>query len=130
MTVADSSAIIAFLLKEPKWTELKKYLGFVKTVELAKKEFYNALWKAARLGRVPDPWETLDVAKEYFDCCAVFEDQDELLDESLELALKTGLTVYDSLFVVLSLRSGEELITLDKKQADVARSLGVKVLPQ
>ena len=37
------------------------------------------------------------------------------------------ITVYDALFIVAALRSGDDLVTCDDQQAVVARAMGVKV---
>ncbi len=128
--MADSSAIIAFILKEPGWERLARYMKFVTTIDLALKELYNAVWKASKLlNRIDDPFKVIELAEEYFSCCVEVEDQRPLLKDSLSLALRSGLTVYDSLFVVLALRKGEPLLSLDSKQRRVAEALGLEVLP-
>jgi len=132
MNVADSSALISFFLREPGWKRVREHLDFVVTIELSKKEIYNAIWKAHKLrNRLTREQvrEALGLVKEHSDCCVVLEDQDHLLDEALELALTHGLTVYDSLFVALSVIKGLSLVSLDEKQRRVARALGVEVLP-
>ncbi len=132
MNVADSSALISLFLKEPSWREVKNYLDFVVTIELSKKEIYNAVWKAYVLRRrltKEQVKEILEIVKEYFECCVFLEEQDSLLDKALELAITYRITVYDSLFIVLSILKGLPLVTLDEKQRRVAEALGVKVLP-
>ena len=129
--MADSSALISFFLKEPGWEELGKHLTLVTTIELNKKEIYNAVWRAIITSRLKEEQakEVLRLVKEYFECCVVMEDQEPLLDKALELATRYKLTVYDSLFVTLSIIKGLPLISLDKKQRKVAKELGVNVLP-
>ncbi len=131
MRVTDSSALISFFLKEPGWERLKDYLPFVTTIELAKKEIYNAVWKAVVLrGRIGEEegYEVLKLVNDYFECCVVLKDQNKYLDAAFEIAKKSKLTIYDSLFIALALEEGE-LISLDNKQRSVAERLGVKVLP-
>ncbi|MEM3660800.1 MAG: hypothetical protein QXU11_10465 [Thermoproteota archaeon] len=50
--MADSSAIIAFFLREEGWNELPKYIATTISVDHAVKEFYNAVWKAANTKRI------------------------------------------------------------------------------
>ena len=132
MKVADSSALISFFLREPRWREVKEYLDFVVTIELSKKEIYNAIWKAhvlrGRLNRNHVD-RALELVKDYFECCVILENQDPLLDKALELAILNKLTVYDSLFITVSLVRGLPLVTLDERQRKVAEKVGVKVLP-
>ncbi len=126
--MTDSSALISFFLKEPGWKELGKHLTLVTTIELNKKEIYNAVWRAIITGRLKEE-QAKEVLRLVFECCVVMEDQEPLLDKALELATRYKLTVYDSLFVTLSIIKGLPLISLDKKQRKVAKELGVNVLP-
>ncbi|UXD21709.1 twitching motility protein PilT [Ignicoccus pacificus DSM 13166] len=132
MDVADSSALISLFLREPGWKDLKEHLSFVTTIDLSLKEIYNAIWKAHKLrGSLKEEqmWMLTKLVKEYFDCCVVIEDQRPLLDDALRIATKYGLTIYNSLFVVLALTKDLPLVSLDAKQRRVARMLGVEVLP-
>ena len=46
----------------------------------------------------------------------VLEPEDRYIDAALEIALKYGLTVYDSLYIALALKNKKPLLTLDTKQ--------------
>ena len=76
---------------------------------------------------------SVDIAKELIRDLAKGEaikiyGQRTLLVEALELALRNRLTIYDSLFIVLAKKLGTELVTADKKQAEVAKLEGVKTI--
>jgi predicted nucleic acid-binding protein len=43
---------------------------------------------------------------------------EDLLEDALSLALQSGQTVYDSLYITLALRSGGEMITADERLAN------------
>jgi len=54
------------------------------------------------------------------------EPEDKYVSRAFEIALKTGTTVYDALYITLDLEKNTPLVTLDEKQAKAAETLGVK----
>ena len=132
MIAVDASALIAFFLREEGWRKLSSHMRRVVTVDQAVKEFLNALWKATYLrGFVgaKESEEVLRTFKEYLENNVIIEPEEELLDRSFEISIRHGITVYDSLYIALSLRRQVPLLTLDLKQKKVASSLGIPVLP-
>jgi len=123
--VFDSSSIFAAILRN----EVEKLVGN-QTLEVARYELGNALWKQAKRNRdgltergleqlaqvVTDALNLLDVAS--------VESREK---EVLELAIRLGLTFYDASYVYLASRSGATLVTEDLKLLDRARG-AVKVL--
>ena len=87
------------------------------TVELARYELNNILWKRARLigdVTVEDVLKLADIVKRVLklmniiniDCCE---------DDILKVAIKLGITFYDAVYVYISKAKGMTLVTEDKK---------------
>ena len=53
----------------------------------------------------------------------------EFLSDALEISLQYKISIYDSLYLALALKKRARLLTLDERQADVAKRLGIEVLP-
>ena len=58
------------------------------------------------------------------------ETNDRASAETLSLARRHGLSVYDAAYLELALRRGATLATLDRPLRTVARTLGVPILPK
>ncbi len=132
MTVIDASALAAIVLREEGWETLLDSSDVFVSVELALKEAANAIWAASLSGSVSPSQaeEAFSVLREMFTGGVVeTRPQSELIDGAFRLALRRGITVYDSLYVVLAASEGLPLLTLDGRQAEAARAEGVEVLP-
>jgi predicted nucleic acid-binding protein len=49
-------------------------------------------------------------------------------DYALRIAVEHKVTVYDALFTAFALKKSLEFVTVDEKQAEVAKALGVKIV--
>jgi len=56
----------------------------------------------------------------------VLESESDYIEEALRIALREGVTLYDSLYLAQTRKLGE-LLTSDEKQAEVATKLNIKV---
>ena len=128
--VIDSSALAAFLLKEEGW---KRVRGILRekpyTIELAIKEVANSIWKRAKLLKDVDENKALTILGDLLKLRRTalrIEPQDIYLGQALEIALKNDATIYDSLFITQALAKKAILVTLDKKQAEIANKMGVR----
>lgn len=131
MIVVDASALIAFILRENGWEKLADFMSMTMSVDYLVKEFYNAVWKAVRVRgvlSVDEGRKAIELFKQYREKNMVLEPEDKYLDAALEIALNHGLTIYDSLYIALALNNRKPLLTLDARQGDVARRLGVEVI--
>lgn len=80
-------------------------------------EMANALWKAVWKQKIDQPWADKaysNVADLGIPTAATFT----LVPEALHLAALHQRTVYDSLYIVLALHAGAELITADERLAN------------
>ena len=79
-------------------------------------EIGNIFWKAARIKR----WSHADAAAALEAVCGqrfTTVPARELADKALGIALATGRTFYDSLYVALAVQSGAVMLTADEKLA-------------
>jgi predicted nucleic acid-binding protein len=125
MPIVDSSIFVRYLTREDGWEEAEKLLTRPVTLALALKEVANALRTKTLSGDVNSVDAKLMIAR--LASMVRLVDQENLLVDSYQVAVDHRVTVYDALFVVAALRSGEDLVTCDDQQADMARALGVKV---
>ncbi|MGB9816426.1 MAG: type II toxin-antitoxin system VapC family toxin [Desulfurococcaceae archaeon] len=132
MIVVDASAVVAFFLREEGWENLKPYMKRGFSVDHVVKEFYNAVWKAMYLFKTLDHesmQKVLELFNSYIENNLILEPGEKYIDKALNIALKAGITIYDSLYTALALDKKTPLLTLDRKQRDTALKLGIKILP-
>ncbi len=124
MRVIDSSVLAAFILKEPGWERLTGHLVGV-TLDIAFLEASNAIVKALRRGRI----DSVDASIMFSALSKLktmrVESGIRFLEQSMEIAFKSRLTIYDALFVALARETKLPLVTLDRMQHDEAVKLGV-----
>ena len=130
--VIDSSALAVLLLKEEGWRKVKKILREKPyTIELAVKEVANSIWKRVKLLRDIDENKALTILGDLLELRRTalrIEPQDVYLGQALEIALKNDATIYDSLFIAQALTKKAILVTSDKKQAEIASRLGIRLI--
>ncbi len=123
MRVIDSSVIVKCASKEEGWQKADSFLYDAVTIDLAIKELGNALWKKIGKNEI-----ALEEAKEIIsDYKHSFKmlNQAEYLEGAIKIAVEHNISFYDSIFLESALMEGLELVTCDKKQADVAKSMGI-----
>ncbi|AFL66347.1 type II toxin-antitoxin system VapC family toxin [Desulfurococcus amylolyticus] len=131
MIVVDASALLAFFLKEEGWDRLAEYMTLTLSVDHVVKEFYNTIWKAVYIRKtmsVEDAKKVIEIFKKYREKNMVLEPEDKYIDMALDISIKHGLTVYDSLYIAQALHNKKPLLTLDDKQRSIAERLGVRVI--
>ncbi|BEP16811.1 type II toxin-antitoxin system VapC family toxin [Pyrofollis japonicus] len=132
MIVADASALATFFLREEGWERLTPYMRLVVTLDMAVKEFYNAVWKAVKLHKfigVSEAERILKLFRRYLAKNIVLRNELEYVDEAFRIAVEESVTVYDALYLVLALREKAALLSLDKRQRSIALRRGIEVLP-
>jgi len=130
--VVDSSALIAFFLREEGWRSIAKYMIQTISVDLALKEFCNALWKSVNMRKhvsLDDVAKILNLFQSYVEKNMLIEPEVKYLGKAFEIALDHNITVYDALYVAQALQHGKPLLTLDQRQREVARKLGISTIP-
>jgi predicted nucleic acid-binding protein len=129
--VIDSSILAKYILKEKGWENIRDILiEKPYTLELAIKETVNAIWKRVYLLRDI----SIEKARILTEDLIVLsrnlriEDQNKYLQKAIEISIKYGITIYDSLFIALAYMRKAELITSDKKQFEIAKKMGIKAV--
>jgi len=131
--IVDSSVLAKYVLRENDWDAVERHLAVSKSVtcDLALKEVANTIWKHMVIFKSYSKKVALEkfvvlnkLARNVLD----IEDEGTYFREAFEIALKTGLTVYDAIFIAQALKHRASLLTSDEKQADVARTLGIDVI--
>ncbi|HDM91918.1 MAG TPA: PIN domain-containing protein [Candidatus Korarchaeota archaeon] len=132
MIVVDASALAAFVLREEGWEELSKYMARAASVDNVVKEVSNAIWKASCLRgfiSARDAVRAYMLLRSLVDKNITLYGSLEFLSDALEISLQYKISIYDSLYLALALKKRARLLTLDERQADVAKRLGIEVLP-
>jgi predicted nucleic acid-binding protein len=127
--VIDSSALVKYFAREEGWESVRELiLEGVITLDLAIKEVANALWRKVKRGDMSAN-VALEIIRDLSESKAVrVMGQDEYIEDAFRIALEYGITVYDSLFIVLAERLGVELVTCDGVQGEKAVARGINVV--
>ena len=131
MRVVDASVLAAFTRKEPEWERLAEVVKMCVTVDLAMKEVLNTIWRDYYVRRtisLDTAMRLQQVLSSMIGINILVEPEDKYVSRAFEIALKTGATVYDALYIALALEKNTPLVTLDEKQAKAAETLGVKTI--
>lgn len=131
--IVDSSVLAKYVLKEHGWDVVERYLAASKpaTCDLALKEVANAIWKHTVVFKSyskETAHEKFNILTKLAENVLDVEDEEAYLKEAFQTALKTGLTVYDALFIVQALTHKAQLATSDEEQAEKAKLLGVDII--
>jgi predicted nucleic acid-binding protein len=127
--VVDASVLAAFTRKEPGWERLAGVVKMCITVDLDVKEVLNTIWRGYHVRRtisLDTAMRLQQVLSSMTGINILVEPEDKYISRAFEIALKTGTTVYDALYIALALEKNTPLVTLDEKQAKAAETLGVK----
>ena len=131
MILIDASALASYILREKDSERVRECLiqGVV-SPELVVKETANAIVMAERAGRIDDQQahSCLRALKALSRTNIKFANQEDVVEESFDLALKSDLTVYDALYVSLAKRLKVSLLTCDERQAKVAKGEKIEVI--
>ena len=125
--VIDASVAVKWYIPEPLSKAAEQYLQLYKedraillAPDLIIIEVGNALWKKTLSGELPanDARAVLHALTKY--CPLKLVPSSELVPSALELAIKMGFTVYDSLYIALAAAAEAMLVTADKEMVKLA----------
>ncbi len=135
--VVDSSIFASIVVKDEFYERAKEFLyrnvgRELVTADLAFIEVSNTLWKHTYiLGRIPtDAFHVLADTIEPLIRSSVKRifSSLEYLRESLDNALRLGITLFDAIFVTLAIKLGYKLATFDEKLAKTLKSKGLDIV--
>lgn len=124
--LVDASALLAVILEEPeKGSIVKATAGYeAKAPGCLYWEVGNAFSAMAKRGRL-SPEESLEALKVF--AMIPMQEVEVDLEEALELALRNGIYAYDAYYLAAAKKHRVELLSLDQKMVEVARSEGIKI---
>lgn len=131
MIVVDASVLLAFFLREKGWRKLSNYMIRTVSIDHAIKEFYNGVWKALALRKridEEDASKVLELFNAYIKKNIILEDEADYIDDAYKISLEYNITIYDSLYLAQARRKKLPILTLDRKQIEVAREIGLEVI--
>ena len=127
MVAIDSSVIAAIVLRDPVGRKFLNILPEAETVDFAQAECLNVVWKHYHLlKRLKKLQPAMNALKEIWERIEIASTT-EIRDRAMRIAVEQGITFYDAAFIALAESSGT-LATLDRKQAAVAKKLGINVI--
>lgn len=133
MIVIDASALVRYVLREEGWEDVGSCVRRMKplySLDHVLKEVGNAIWKHCHLRKAISRSDALELYRAVLKLVekgvVILEPESRYLLPALEIALRHGVTLYDALYVAQARELGE-LLTCDRRQAEVAIELGVKV---
>ncbi len=127
----DTSALVAYLLEEEGYERIRDLLfDGVESLPLLVKESCNAVLEAQKQKRInyEESEKILQAIMALSEANIRILPQQDFIRDAFKIAAENDLTIYDSLYIALAMRSKGGLASRDKKQIRVAENLGVKIL--
>lgn len=115
--VTDASVIAAAFFDEPHEAKAKALLASSATLhapDLLAAELANVIWKRHRRGEV-DVEEARDVVQRFGRLPLHWTPSRTVAAAAVELALATGRTAYDCIYIALAIRQRCPMVTTDKR---------------
>lgn len=135
MIVVDTSAAVPFVLPDEAGHQVDEVLQALQDGDciapaLFAWEVANVIWKTHRSGRM-DATQRATAASNAGDLEIVLDTDAQSLavGQTLDLAVRHDLTVYDASYLELALRRKASLASFDKALRAAALAEGVKVIP-
>jgi len=124
--IVDSSVLFALFFPEKysEWSEevIKEY-DELHVPELVLLETSNAAWKRIMIFKQPSDivLKNLRLLHKFIsDVCIIHRDVD-YLQRTIELSIKLGITIYDSLFLAIAEKYKTKVLTVDKKLVEILK---------
>lgn len=119
--VIDSSVAVKWFVVEPYSTEARRILDDYQNgttsflaPDLINAEFGNVIWKK-QIFQGLDAADAQDIINKFRALHFTFTPTAALLDDAYKIAVRHRRTVYDALYLALSLREGCQFVTADEK---------------
>ncbi|MEQ9714936.1 MAG: type II toxin-antitoxin system VapC family toxin [Candidatus Asgardarchaeum sp.] len=130
MIVIDASALSKYVLKEPGWSSIEKYLYEAYSLDFALIESANAIWKAYYMNLISekDAIKKLEALKIIFSKVLTVIDSSKFIGDAFSFAIENRTPIYDMLYIALAKQQNLPLLTSDNKQARIARKYDIEVI--
>ena len=126
--VLDSSVVIKWFVPEPYSTEARYILRAYQTgtlmlfaPDLLYAEIGNIVWKKLRIHDLTAD-EARAIIKEFQNLTFEITPTADLLDEAYRIAMEQQRTVYDALYIALSVREQCQCVTADEKLVNAVKN--------
>jgi len=136
--VVDASALAKLVVEEAGSAEVRRvmreaftYGWSINVPDIALAEALNVLWKHRALLQDLDENEFKEAVKDLLALwgrITVYKSYSLAL-KSIEIAVKYKITVYDALYLALSIATNSPLLTYDEELRKIAKDLGIAVAP-
>jgi predicted nucleic acid-binding protein len=128
--VIDSGVAVKWYVLEQNWAEARRIFADYRSGKLTLlapdfiyAEFGNIMWKKQVFQNF-DPLDAANIVDEFrTHITLTLTSTKELLDEAYDLAVAHRRTVYDMLYLALSLRAGCQFVTADEKLVNAIGSV-------
>jgi len=131
--VIDASSLAKYIIKEENWEKIGIFIKERRplySIDYIVKEVGNALWKHCKLKEAIDEAKAIKLYQALLRLIdtgvIILEPEVSYVGTALRIALEHEITLYDSLYIAQAQKHGE-LLTSDRRQAEVANKLGIKV---
>jgi predicted nucleic acid-binding protein len=128
--VIDASALTCFIMMEYGYEKTAAYIKDSISVDHVVKEVGNAIWKAYIKNYITED----DALKRFLNLIKLTKyvikliNEIDLIEEADEIAIKSKIPLYDSLYIALALKEKAKLLTLDATQAQAAEKYGIEII--
>ena len=126
--VVDSSIVIKWFVPEPYSTEARRILNEYQTGELSLRapdlinaEVGNIVWKKHRFEGLAAE-DAQEIIHAFHTLIFVLTSTADLLDVAYQLAVNHQRTVYDALYIALSIQEQCQFVTADEKLVNAVRA--------
>lgn len=130
ITILDASAAVAIAMNLPESIKFQPNIDtsdMVIAPDLFVAEVSNAIWKYVRVG-ILDSDQGCSALERAVSLVDTFEPGQMLYKEAFALSVDHLHPVYDALYLVLARRHNGVLATLDKRLAELASKLHIRLL--
>ncbi len=115
--VVDASVVAAAFFREPHAQAARRVLaggGELHAPDLVWAELGNVVWKRRRRREI-DESEAVELIQDMLTLPLTITPTEVLLEAAVRLAMRTGRTVYDSLYLALAVDQRTRLLTSDRR---------------
>lgn len=130
--VLDASAAARLVIEGPETNAIQALVDTADEIiapTLFSIEIANTMWKYARAKLISagQASANLDTVLKFVD--KLIDTRPDIIREAMTEAIRANHPIYDMLYVIVARRRGAGLITIDKRLATLATTLGVPTTP-
>jgi len=130
MIVIDSYALAKYILKEPNWRSIEKYLVNVKSVDVIVLEVVKCILKAynEQIINYEDARKKLKALMKLIESNIILEESKDIMEAAFEIAVEEGISLTDSLYITLAIRENDVLVTSNEQIKQIGEHHMLRVI--